>query len=70
MQPIKAIGCVHEPINQKGLTMKLTLVSIWYRGTRHSFFIHCIDGKVSQDQLSELVKKAGVIPGTTYSIGA
>ncbi len=50
--------------------MKLTLVSIWYRGARHSFFVHTLDGKVSHDQLTDLVKRVGVVPGTCYSVGA
>jgi len=50
--------------------MKLTLVSIRYRGTRHSFFVMAENGKISEAQLTELKNRVGVIPNTTYSIGS
>jgi len=52
---------------------KLTLVSIYYRGTRHSSFIGLpvIDGKVvlAGSQLERMLVKIGVRHGDTYSIG-
>jgi hypothetical protein len=53
--------------------MKLTLVSILYRGVRYSRFIMLPinEGKASlpHSKLNEILQEIGVQAGTTYSIG-
>lgn len=52
---------------------KLTLVSIWYRGRRHSFFVNApyINGRAVVDAgtLNQLLDRVGVLNYTTYTIG-
>lgn len=49
--------------------VKLTLVSILYQGKRHSFFVQAENGKISQAQLAELTKQAGVSTNACYGLG-
>ena len=55
--------------------LKLTLVSIWYRGIRHPFFVmatHHADGKtrITTDDLDRMLALVGVRDHETFSLGA
>lgn len=56
---------------RKGKKMKLTMVSIWYRGVTHTKFVMlkpCSDGKFRFD-LEQIFPEINIYPGTTFSVG-
>jgi hypothetical protein len=55
--------------------MKTTLISIYYRGTRHPFLVPTWVNEsgntvMMRKSLDNILAAVGYIPGTTYSLGA